>query len=125
MVLTLVGSRARGTNNESSDYDFITTNDIVLPEFVHIFKNGPIYKEFEFNGKVYNIWKVKPEYFESNRILRTLDKAHFIGLANAVKRGYNGHLSFNGVEMLNRTIPIMEFIEKNPLIKEKYGKYLI
>lgn len=125
MVLTLVGSRARGDNTASSDFDYITTNNIQLPNFVKVYKDGPLYKEFEFNGEVYNIWKVQPEYFESNKILRTLDKGHFIGLANDIKRVVHGHLSFNGVVILNRVIPIKEFINKNPILKEKWGKYMI
>lgn len=125
MVLTLVGSRARGTNTDSSDYDFITTNDIELPPRIKLIKNGPEYKEFEYNGRLFNIWIVEPKYYESNKILRTLDKGHFIGLANDVKRMIHGHLTFNGVSIMDRIIPIKEFINKNPVLKEKWGKYMI
>ena len=62
-------------------------------------------------------------YFESNQFLRTLDKGHFIGLANAIKK-LNGKLNFDGSEYNNKIYPIVDAIQKLDELK-KFRKYFI
>ena len=86
-------------------------------------KNGKKYVQFiTVNNEHVDIWKVEPESFESNQFLRTLDKGHFIGLANAIKK-LNGKLNFDGIEYNKKIYPIVDAIKKLDELK-KFRKYI-
>jgi hypothetical protein len=127
MILNFVGSRERNDNTKESDFDYITTENLddvkKLFNIKKIIKNGKKYIQFiTTNNEHVDIWKVKPEYFESNKFLRTLDKGHFIGLANAVKK-LNGTLNFDGIKFNNKVYPIIESIKNFKELK-KFRKYI-
>lgn len=130
MKLYLVGSRARKENSNDADYDYITTDDLEnVNEYFNIkrFKqNGKRYKQFITDDKeIVDIWKVDPDYLESNIFLRTLDKGHVIALYNAINK-LNAHLSYDGVKFNDddKTYSIVDVIKSKPELK-KFKKYII
>lgn len=89
--LYLVGSANR--NEDFNDLDFVTEynlNDIIenIKKYydVSIIKNGIKFKQLKINNINIDIWKVNnKDELKSIKILRTLDKGHYIGFKKLAK----------------------------------------
>lgn len=127
MKLYLVGSRARNAHNSKSDFDYLSTDDLdrVIDHinYKKIIKHGSKYVQLELkNGNKMDIWRIPKQYIQNTIMLRSMDKGHYIGFVNAVKKlGFS--MNFFGIKLgndyINPKIATCCFPELN-----KFDKYL-